>query len=109
MNRCSILLTLAIVVGLSFATASAQTVMVMSPVVYDVYSPISSCGCSAGYTAGYVTYAPVTPAYVAYSPVAVPVVTYSPVVTGYAAPVVVASPFVPGQPVRNFFRALIYP
>jgi hypothetical protein len=48
-----------------------------------------------------VTYSPVT----TFSPV--PVTTYSPVVT-YRAPVysvVVRPRYVPGQPVRNFFRA----
>lgn len=62
------------------------------------------------------TYSPVT-AYspvvtTAYSPVVTtaysPVVTtaYSPVVTSYYTPVVVRPRYVPGQPVRNFFRAM---
>ena len=48
----------------------------------------------------------------AYSPVVTttysPVVTsaYAPVVTSYYTPVVVRPRYVPGQPVRNFFRAM---
>jgi len=108
MNCRSIFLAVAILAGLSLSAASAQTVMVMSPMGYDVYSPVSSCGCVDGYAAGYVAYAPVAAPYVAYSPVAAPMVSYGPAFTGCAAPVVVASPFVPGQPVRNFFRAILY-
>ena len=104
--------------------------VVQSPIVYDAWRPVvrnynyappvSSPGFT-DYTANYgnygtvTSYAPVT----AYSPVVTPsytpvVTTYSPVVTtaytpvtSYYAPVYVRPRYyVPGQPVRNFFRAI---
>jgi hypothetical protein len=104
-----------------------------SPVVYQGYRPIESAptfsnyhpdySTVAGYAAPVVTYRPMlgyaAPAVayrpvttyspvVAYSPVVSysPVVAYSPVVTSYAYRPVYVRPryYVPGQPVRNFFR-----
>jgi hypothetical protein len=100
------------------------------PVVtnYRYNPPVSSPGFTA-YTSNYGNYGTVTSYYApvtAYSPVVTetvtsyspavttsyspvtysPAVTYSPVVTSYYTPVVVRPRYVPGQPVRNFFRAM---
>lgn len=63
----------------AYSPVVSETVTSYSPVVTTTYSPV-----------------------VSYSPA----VTYSPVVTSYYTPVVVRPRYVPGQPVRNFFRAL---
>lgn len=71
-----------------------------SPVVATAYSPVVTTAYSPVYT----TYSPVTA--VPVSTYYAPAVSYSPVVT-YSAPVVYARPlYVPGQPVRNFYRRL---
>lgn len=77
---------------------------------YSSLSPIVT-------TSTYSTLSPVvtTPTYSTLSPVVTttPVVAYRPVVTSYAvpyvtSPAVIVSPrgYVPGEPVRNFFRAV---
>lgn len=72
------------VVSYSPVVAEAPVVTSYSPVVSEVYSPVVT------------TYSPVV------------TTAYSPVVTSYYVPTVVRSKvlYVPGQPVRNFFRAI---
>ncbi|HUY92315.1 MAG TPA: hypothetical protein VMV10_26475 [Pirellulales bacterium] len=76
-------------------TSYSPVVTSYSPVVTETYSPVVTA-----YSPVVTSYSPI----VTYSPV---VTAYSPVVTSYYAPTVVRSKvlYVPGQPVRNFFRA----
>jgi hypothetical protein len=87
-----------------------------SPVVTETYSPVvtSYSPVVTAYSPVVTAYSPVVTSYspvvTAYSPVVTtysPVVTAAPVVTSYYVPTVVRSKvlYVPGQPVRNFFRA----
>jgi len=93
---------------------AAPTVTSYRPVLTETYSPVVT-----SYSPVVTSYSPVVaaPVVTSYSPVVTsysPVVTsYSPVVaapvvTSYYAPAVVRSKllYVPGQPVRNFFRAV---
>ncbi|HVX10759.1 MAG TPA: hypothetical protein VHC22_06230 [Pirellulales bacterium] len=68
------------------------------------YSPVVTESVTA-YSPAVTAYSPVT---TTYAPVTTyrPVVTYSPVVRSYYTPYVVTPRYVPGQPVRNFFRAM---
>jgi hypothetical protein len=88
--------------GFSNVSASGQEVVYYgpAPVVEYAAPPVVTY-----YAPPVVTYSPV-PAYgYAYSPV---VTNYSPVVTYYSPPVVVGPRvLVPGQPVRNVFRAVL--
>ncbi len=104
------------VLALGAGAAEAQQVIVYNPVVTTTYmapatvtySPVETVVAAAPT----VVYSPpvvAAPAVTTYSPV---VTTYTPVVTTYT-PVVAAQPvivrpkvYVPGQPVRNFFRAI---
>ena len=88
------------------AVTTYSPVTAYSPVT--TYSPITTYSpMVAAVTAPTVTYMPVT----SYSPVvstayyapAAVYSTYSPLVYSYARPY-----YVPGEPVRNFFRALAY-
>jgi len=85
-------------------------VVAAAPVVTETYSPVVT-----SYSPVVTSYSPVVTSYspvvTSYSPVVTsysPVTTYSPIVTSYYAPAVVRSKvlYVPGQPVRNFFRAI---
>lgn len=85
-------------------TSYSPVVTSYSPVVTETYSPVVT-----SYSPVVTSYSPVVTSYspvmTSYSPV---VTSYSPVVTSYYAPAVVRSKvlYVPGQPVRNFFRAV---
>jgi hypothetical protein len=106
-------------------TYAGQTVYYGAPAVAQTtyYAPAASVAVAPAPVVAYrpvvvrgpapvVAYSPVASPIVAYSPVASPVVAYSPVApmpVVYAAgrPVVVSTKvYVPGQPVRNFFKAI---
>jgi hypothetical protein len=90
-------------------TSYSPVVTSYSPVVTSAYSPVVTAYSPVVTTA----YSPVVgTAYspvVAYSPVTsyLPMTAYTPV-TSYYAPVYVRPLYVPGEPVRNFFRARRY-
>lgn len=90
----------------SYSSNYRGTTSYYAPAPVTAYSPVTSY-------APTVTYSPVvtSPVVTTYSPVvtsyAAPVTTYRPVVTSYYTPYVVRTKvFVPGEPVRNFFRAI---
>ena len=99
-------------VSTGLVTSYYPTASVAAPVAVpytSYYAPVA-----APYTS---YYAPAASPYVAYSPVVAPApyVTYSPtVMTSYYGPAVVPTypvvvrtkVYVPGEPVRNFFRAI---
>ncbi|HVA47442.1 MAG TPA: hypothetical protein VNH11_13820 [Pirellulales bacterium] len=77
----------------TYSPVVTETVTAYSPVATTAYSPVATT-----------TY---SPAVTTYSPVLTAPVVAAPVVTSYYTPVVVRPRyFVPGEPVRNFFRAL---
>lgn len=79
----------------SYYTPPAATVTTYSPITAAVTAPVTTYMPMTSYTP-VTTYSPVT---TYYAPAAV--TTYSPVV--YTRPY-----FVPGEPVRNLFRAILY-
>jgi hypothetical protein len=89
---------------------------VSSPGFTDYTANYGNYGATTSYYAPVTAYSPVvtqtySPVVTTYSPVVAttysPVVAYRPAVTSYYAPVVVRPRYyVPGQPVRNFFRAV---
>jgi hypothetical protein len=114
MKGCLIALTLATLICLSSATVSAQTVVVMQPPAHVVYSPVVASPAPVVTAYSPVVVARPAPAIVVHQPV-VPTVTYRPVVTSFRAPayipagrpvIVRSKVYIPGQPVRNFFRAI---
>jgi hypothetical protein len=81
-----------------YAPAPASAVTAYSPIT--TYSPIVTAAPVTAYRPVVTTYSPVVTSYA-------PVTSYRPVVTSYYTPYVVRSKvFVPGEPVRNFFRAI---
>lgn len=82
--------------------APAATYAPVTPAPVTTYSPVVSGAVTAYSPALTTAYSPVVTT--TYSPVIT--TAYSPVVTGYYTPVVVRPRYVPGEPVRNFFRAM---
>lgn len=82
-----------------------------APTPVTAYSPVTSYAPTVTYSPVVTSPVVTSPVVTTYSPVvttyAAPVTTYRPVVTSYYTPYVVRSKvFVPGEPVRNFFRAI---
>ena len=120
MRGCLFALVIFAGVFITTANTSAQTVVVAPP-AHVVYSPVvpayppvvvQSAPVVTAYSP--VVVAPPAPAVITYRPV-VPVVAYRPVVTSYGGPAYVPAGrpvvmrtkvYVPGQPVRNLFRAI---
>jgi hypothetical protein len=130
---CSMASAQAIVYDTYSPVVTAPSVVVESPVVVEAWRPVvtnyrynppvstpsftsytanyGNYGAAVSYYAPYTAYSPVvTGPVTAYSPVVTsyrPVISYSPAVTTYYSPYVVRPRYyVPGQPVRNFFRAI---
>jgi len=101
--------TAPVVTAYSPVVTAAPVVTTYSPVVTE--TPVVSYSPVVAETPVVTSYSPVatevySPVVTAYSPVVT--TAYSPVVTTYYAPTVVGAKvlYVPGQPVRNFFRAI---
>jgi hypothetical protein len=119
MRGCLLAVAVVVMVGVTSATADAQVVVhprahvVYSPVV-PAYPPVVVHHAPVAMTVAPVVVTQYAPTVVNYVPAA-PTVVYQPIVTTVPAPVyvpvgrpVIVRPkvYVPGQPVRNVFRAI---